>query len=146
MWLHLNIILLFPDCFKQVVVTMWDFKFSRQRVWCSDLSSGIYCRVKLLSTDVSEVCAAPTSEMSVDNYFTWQYIPEDKSELHTRCRENLKSHIVIFRSGSVQVIFVFYWKIHTHIFYSKMSWQRSWWHDLFKNNENGLLWNVSLCT
>jgi hypothetical protein len=22
-----------------------------------------------------------------------QYIPEDKSELHTRCRENLKSHI-----------------------------------------------------
>jgi hypothetical protein len=30
--------------------------------------------------------------MSVDNYFTWQYIPEDKSELHTWCRENLKSH------------------------------------------------------
>jgi RNA polymerase-associated protein RTF1 len=24
-------------------------------------------------------------------YFTWQYIPEDKSELHTRRRENLKS-------------------------------------------------------
>jgi hypothetical protein len=28
----------------------------------------------------------------VDNYFTWQYIPEDESELHTRRRENLKSH------------------------------------------------------
>jgi hypothetical protein len=34
---------------------MWDFKFSRRRVWCSELSSGLYCRVKLLSTDVSEV-------------------------------------------------------------------------------------------
>jgi hypothetical protein len=27
--------------------------------------------------------AARTSETSVDNYFTWQYIPEDKSELYT---------------------------------------------------------------
>jgi hypothetical protein len=26
--------------------------------------------------------AARTSETSVDNYFTWQSIPEDKSELH----------------------------------------------------------------
>jgi hypothetical protein len=43
-----------------------------------------------LSTDVSEVRAASiialmmeaarTSEKSVDNYFTRQYIPEDKSE------------------------------------------------------------------
>jgi hypothetical protein len=29
--------------------------------------------------------AACTSETSVDNYFTWQYIPEDKSELHYLC-------------------------------------------------------------
>jgi hypothetical protein len=36
--------------------------------------------------------AACTSETSVDNYFTRQYIPEDKSELHTRRRENLKAH------------------------------------------------------
>jgi hypothetical protein len=36
--------------------------------------------------------AARTSEASVDNYFTRQYIPEDNSELHTRHRENLKSH------------------------------------------------------
>jgi hypothetical protein len=36
--------------------------------------------------------AARTSETSVDNYFTRLYIPEDKSELHTRRRENLKSH------------------------------------------------------
>jgi hypothetical protein len=45
----------------------------------------MYCRVKQLSTDVSEVRAASiialmmeearTSETSVDNYFTRQYIP-----------------------------------------------------------------------
>jgi hypothetical protein len=37
--------------------------------------------------------AVRTSETSVDNYFTRQYIPEDASELHTRRRENLKSQI-----------------------------------------------------
>jgi hypothetical protein len=36
--------------------------------------------------------AVRTSEMSVDNYFTRQYNPEDSSEHHTRRRENLKSH------------------------------------------------------
>jgi hypothetical protein len=36
--------------------------------------------------------AARTSETSVDNYFTRQYIPKDKSEFHTRRRKNLKSH------------------------------------------------------
>jgi hypothetical protein len=34
--------------------------------------------------------AARTSETSVDNYFTRQYIPEDNSELHTRRRENFE--------------------------------------------------------
>jgi hypothetical protein len=104
-------------------------------VWCSELSSGIYCRVKWLSTDFSDVRTASiirdesddggntylwnvgrqlfhthpwwrqyaplkrrstiilhsslmeavrTSETSVDNYFTRQYIPEDNSEHHTR--------------------------------------------------------------
>jgi hypothetical protein len=38
--------------------------------------------------------AVRTSETSVDNYFTRQYIPEDNSELHTRRRENFKSHKV----------------------------------------------------
>jgi hypothetical protein len=38
--------------------------------------------------------AARTSETSVDNYFIRQYIPEDNSELHTRRRENFKSHIM----------------------------------------------------
>jgi hypothetical protein len=36
--------------------------------------------------------AARTSEKSVDNYFTRQYVSEDNSKLHTRRRENLKSH------------------------------------------------------
>jgi hypothetical protein len=38
--------------------------------------------------------AVRTSETSVDNHFTRQYIPEDNSEHHTRRRENLKSHRV----------------------------------------------------
>jgi hypothetical protein len=36
--------------------------------------------------------AVRTSETSVDNHFTRQYIPEDNSEHHTRRRENLTSH------------------------------------------------------
>jgi hypothetical protein len=35
--------------------------------------------------------ATRTSETSVDIYFTRQYIPEDKSELHTRRLENLRT-------------------------------------------------------
>jgi hypothetical protein len=48
--------------------------------------------------------AARTSETSVDNYFTRQYIPEDKSELRTRRRENLKSH----DCSTVPIIFAIY--------------------------------------
>jgi hypothetical protein len=40
--------------------------------------------------------AVRTSETSVDNHFTRQYISEDNSEHHTRRRENLKSHNVIY--------------------------------------------------
>jgi hypothetical protein len=36
--------------------------------------------------------AVRTSETSVDNYFTRQYLPEDNSEHHTGRRENLKSN------------------------------------------------------
>jgi hypothetical protein len=52
----------------------------------------MYCRVlNWMSTDVSEVGAARTSETSVNIQLrTRQYIPED-SELHTRRHENLKS-------------------------------------------------------
>jgi hypothetical protein len=39
----------------------------------------MYCRVKYLSTDVSEVRAA-----SIIRAMTRQYIPEDKSELRTK--------------------------------------------------------------
>jgi hypothetical protein len=60
----------------------------------SELSSEMYCRVKWLSIDVSEVHTASIirDETSDDNHFTRQYIPEDNSEHHTRRRENLKSH------------------------------------------------------
>jgi hypothetical protein len=72
----------------------------------SSESSGMYCRVlNWMSTDVSEVLVASviralmietasTSETSVDIQLTRQYIPED-SELHTRRRENLKSHVFV---------------------------------------------------
>jgi hypothetical protein len=62
----------------QASSTLWDFKFSRRGVWCSELSSGLYCRVKWLSTDVSEVRTA--SIIRDDNHFTRQYNPEDSSE------------------------------------------------------------------
>jgi hypothetical protein len=39
--------------------------------------------------------AVRTSETSVDNHFTRQYIPEDNSEHHTRRRENFKSHMPV---------------------------------------------------
>jgi hypothetical protein len=39
--------------------------------------------------------AVRTSETSVHNHFTRQYIPEDNSEDHTRRRQNLKSHKVL---------------------------------------------------
>jgi hypothetical protein len=51
---------------------------------CSELSSGIYCRVQWLSTGVWEV---RTASIIGD-----EYIPEDNSEHHTSRRENLKSH------------------------------------------------------
>jgi hypothetical protein len=38
--------------------------------------------------------AVRTSETSVDNHFTRQYIPGENSEHHTRRRENLKSHLL----------------------------------------------------
>jgi hypothetical protein len=53
----------------------------------SELSSGMYLMSLMME-------AVRTSETSVDNHFTRQYIPEDNSELHTRPRENLKSHSV----------------------------------------------------
>jgi hypothetical protein len=49
----------------------------------------MYCRVK----ELGMIEAVRTSETSVDNYFTRQYIPEDNPEHHTRRRENFKSHM-----------------------------------------------------
>jgi hypothetical protein len=50
--------------------------------------------------------AARTSETSVDNYFTLQHIPED--ELHTRRRENLKSHIHVSVNRCPVIVYISY--------------------------------------
>jgi len=69
------------------MLVLWDFKFSRRRIWSWE-SSGMYCRVALMME------AARPSETSVDiELIPRQYIPED-SELHILRRDNLKSHIV----------------------------------------------------
>jgi hypothetical protein len=46
--------------------------------------------------------AVRTSETSVDNYFTRQYIPEDNSELHTvlnflrtKCKVNMEKQTLV---------------------------------------------------
>jgi hypothetical protein len=54
--------------------------------------------------------AARTSETSVDNYFTQQYIPKEMSELHTRRRE--KSHM--FLNMSMLIPLMSETKFHTH--------------------------------
>jgi hypothetical protein len=84
-----------------------------------------------LSTDVSEICAASiialmmeaahTSETSVDNYFTRQYITEEKSELHTRRRKNLKSHMIkiVFKTD-VKKLFNINYNINVLILKTKL--------------------------
>jgi hypothetical protein len=54
--------------------------------------------------------AVRTSETSVDNHFTRQYIPEDNFEHHTRRRENLKSHITELLCNYVEFLWQFYLK------------------------------------
>jgi hypothetical protein len=62
--------------------------------------------------------AVRTSETSVDNHFTRQYIPEDNSEHYTCRRENLKSHIVPYKKFyyTVKVYrqWCFSWKNHVY--------------------------------
>jgi hypothetical protein len=62
--------------------------------WSTESTGLLYNRdpFALVSLIALMMETARTSKTSVDNYFTRQYIPEDKSELHTRCHENLKSH------------------------------------------------------
>jgi hypothetical protein len=64
---------------------------------------------------------ARASETSADNYFTRQYIPEDKSELHTRRRENLKSYI---RFSCNSAVIYHGWAITEHA--KKVSIQILW--------------------
>jgi hypothetical protein len=62
--------------------------------------------------------AVRTSETSVDNHFTRQYIPEDNSEHRTRSRENLKSHSVGFLSCIFHVVILRHSIIHHHWLHS----------------------------
>jgi hypothetical protein len=64
-----NILIIYPKK-KLIKEFLWDFKFSRRRVWCSELSSGLSLMME----------AVRTSETSVDNHFRRQYNPEDSSE------------------------------------------------------------------
>jgi hypothetical protein len=45
---------------------MWDFKFSWQRVWCSELSSGLYCRVKWWSAIILHGSITQKTALSTD--------------------------------------------------------------------------------
>jgi hypothetical protein len=44
--------------------------------------------------------AVRTSETSVDNYFTWQYIPEDNSE-HIKASQPLQRHSILKMTTSL---------------------------------------------
>jgi hypothetical protein len=58
--------------------------------------------------------AVRTSETSVDNYFTRQYIPEDNSEHNTCRRENLKSHKTNLITSLIKLtVFCFIDSVHT---------------------------------
>jgi hypothetical protein len=50
--------------------------------------------------------AVRTSETSTDNYFTRHYVPKENSELHTRRRENFKSHSVNKDQGGLNSSFL----------------------------------------
>jgi hypothetical protein len=63
------------------IVSFEDTLYVKVPEWFSELSSGIYCRVKWLPTDVPEVRTASIIR------------DEENSEHHTNRRENLKSHI-----------------------------------------------------
>jgi hypothetical protein len=58
--------------------------------------------------------AVRTSETSVDNHLTWQYIPEDNSEHHTRRRENFKSHMYQYILNVFLRVYVFIRVVHKH--------------------------------
>jgi hypothetical protein len=95
---HLQCYLQFANVRRSEVVCLlhdngtssgWYFKFSRRRVWCSELSSGLYCRVKWLSTDVSEVRTASII-----------IIPEDSSERPSGCFRQCAQDEIFVRKRS----------------------------------------------
>jgi hypothetical protein len=57
----------FGGSLDEMRLTVWDFKFSRRRVWCSELSSGLYCRVKWLSAIILH--GSTTQKTALNNAF-----------------------------------------------------------------------------
>jgi hypothetical protein len=51
---------------RRAINYLWDFKFSRRRVWISELSSGMYCRVNCRPT-FQRYVLPPSSGMTEDN-------------------------------------------------------------------------------
>jgi hypothetical protein len=69
---------------------LWEFKFSRRRVWCSELSSGIYCHVKWLSTDASEVHTASITHLWRQFWTSWRRL---FSWLQVKPKDNYTSYL-----------------------------------------------------
>jgi hypothetical protein len=84
----------------------------------------LYCRVKWLSTDVSEVRTASIipDETSVDNHFTRQYNPEDSSEnlsqVYTKACEIKSGFFTAFyNSNKTELLFLsFYHELFPEMF------------------------------
>jgi hypothetical protein len=103
---HCSVVWLYWNMARDQVVLTWrqgGKRYVRYNKRSSELSSGLYCRVEWLSTDVSEV---RTASIIRDD--------EDSSEHHTRRRENLKSHIT-------KEIFMF--SVWRHYRYTNLFWK-----------------------
>jgi hypothetical protein len=81
---------LLPSGKGSLLSIVQDAGWASEPVWTQRLEEKSFTQFAMMIALMME--AARTFETSVGNYFTRQYIPEDKSELHTRRRENLKSH------------------------------------------------------
>jgi uncharacterized membrane protein YkvI len=66
--MHTDIYLFLGCFFLGYEIIQWDFKFSRRRVWCSELSSGLYCRVKWLSTIILHGTIIQKTTLNIKSY------------------------------------------------------------------------------
>jgi hypothetical protein len=68
--------------YSVILTLLWDFKFSRRRVWCSELFSGLYCRVEWhgsitqkTALNISHFCLPDKTSLHLvilkASYLTW---------------------------------------------------------------------------